>query len=109
MWACFAGDPVGDLFKIEGTLNQSILQPHAFPSGLCVVGPSFVFQHDTDPEYTSVLCYGNLTKKKSEGVRHQMTWPLQSPDLNPNEGFGMSSCVLFHSFNAFNIVLQCRK
>uniref|UniRef100_A0A667ZX45 Uncharacterized protein n=1 Tax=Myripristis murdjan TaxID=586833 RepID=A0A667ZX45_9TELE len=30
VWGCFAGDTVGDLFKIEGTLNQhgyhSILQ-----------------------------------------------------------------------------------
>ncbi|KAI5628821.1 hypothetical protein C0J50_2523 [Silurus asotus] len=28
---------------------------------------------------------GYLTKKESEGVLHQMTWPPQSPDLNPIE------------------------
>ncbi len=41
---CFAGDTVGDLFQIEGTLNQhgyhSILQRQAIPSGLCLVGPN---------------------------------------------------------------------
>ena len=39
VWGCFAGDTVGDLIKIEGILNQ-----HAIPSGLRLVGPSFIFQ-----------------------------------------------------------------
>ena len=26
-----------------------------------------------------------MTKKESDGVLHQMTWPPQSPDLNPIE------------------------
>ena len=50
---CLAGETVGDLFKIEGTLNQhgyhSILQPHAISSGLCLVG-SFIFQQDNGPQ-----------------------------------------------------------
>ena len=73
VWGCFAGDTVGDLFKIEGTLNQhgyhSILQRHAIPSGLRLVGPSFIFQQDNDPKHNSRLCKGYLTKK--EGVLHQ--------------------------------------
>ena len=77
----FAGDTVGDLFKIEGILNQhgyhSILQRHAIPSGLRLVGPSFIFQQDSDPKHTSGLCKGYLLC--------QMTWPPQSPDLNPIE------------------------
>ena len=44
----FAGDTVGDLFRIQGTLNRygchNILQWHAIPSGLNLVGPSLVFQ-----------------------------------------------------------------
>ncbi|CAJ0928226.1 unnamed protein product [Ranitomeya imitator] len=87
VWGCFAGDTVGDLFKIEGILNQhgyhSILQRHAIPSGLRLVGPSFIFQQDNDPKHTSRLCKGYLTKKESDGVLRQMTWPPQSPDLNP--------------------------
>jgi hypothetical protein len=27
------------------------------------------------------LCKGYLTKKESDGVQHQMTWPPQSPDI----------------------------
>ncbi|CAJ0964314.1 unnamed protein product [Ranitomeya imitator] len=34
---------------------------------------------------TSRLCKGYLTKKESDGVLRQMTWPPQSPDLNPIE------------------------
>ena len=84
----FAGDTVGDLFRIQSTLNQhgyhSILQRYAIPSGLRFVGPSFVFQQDNDPKHISRLCKGYLTKE-SDGVLHQMTWPPQSPDLNPIE------------------------
>jgi hypothetical protein len=35
-------------------------------------------------QYTSRLCKGYLTKE-SDGVLHQMTWPPQSPELNPIE------------------------
>jgi hypothetical protein len=53
VWGCFAGDPVSDLFRIQGTLNQhgnnSILQRYAIPSGLGLVGISFAFQQDNDP------------------------------------------------------------
>ena len=54
---CFAGDTVSDLFRIQGTLNQqgyhSILQRYAIPSGLGLVGLSFVFQQDNHPKHTS--------------------------------------------------------
>ena len=36
-------------------------------------------------QHASRLCKGYLTKKESDGVLHQMTWPPQSPDLNPIE------------------------
>ncbi|KAK6292566.1 hypothetical protein J4Q44_G00371500 [Coregonus suidteri] len=39
---------------------------------------------DNDPKHTSRLCKGYLTKER-DGVLHQMTWPPQSPDLNPIE------------------------
>uniref|UniRef100_A0A3B3I9K8 Transposase Tc1-like domain-containing protein n=1 Tax=Oryzias latipes TaxID=8090 RepID=A0A3B3I9K8_ORYLA len=89
VWGCFAGDTVGDLLQIEGILKHygyhSILQRHAIPCGLGLVGPSFIFQQDNDPRHTSRLCKGYLTKKESDGVLHQMTWPPQSPKLNPIE------------------------
>ena len=87
VWKSFAGDTVCDLFRIQGTLNQTgyhiFLQRYTIPSGLQLVGLSFVFQQDNDPTHTSSL-YNGL-KKESDGVLHQMTWPLQSPDLNPIE------------------------
>ena len=77
-----------DLFIIQGTLFRhgylSILQRHTIPSGLRLVGLSFVFQQDNDPKCTSRLYKGYLTKE-SDGVLHQITWPPQSPDLNPIE------------------------
>jgi hypothetical protein len=36
-------------------------------------------------QHTSRLCKGYLTKKKSDGVLRQMTWPSQSTNLNPIE------------------------
>ena len=69
VWGCFASDTVGDLFKM--------------PSHPVCIGPSFIFQQDNDPKHTSRLCKGYLTKKESDGVLRQMTWPPQSPDLNP--------------------------
>ena len=89
-WGCFAGDTVCDLLRTQGTLNQhgyhSILQRSAITSGLRLVGLSFVFQQYNDPTLGCVtLCKGYLTKKESDGVLHQMTWPPQSPDLNPIE------------------------
>ena len=68
VWGCFAGDTVCDLFRIQGTLNHhgyySILQRYAIPSGLHLVGLSFVFQQDNDPKHTSRLCKGYLTNKE---------------------------------------------
>ena len=79
---CFVGDTVCELFRIQGTLNQhghhSILKRYPISSVLCLAGLSFVFQQDNDTKHTY------LTKKESD-VLHQMTWPPQSPDLNPIE------------------------
>ena len=54
VWGCFAVDTVCDLFKIQGTLNQhgyhSILQWYTIPSGLGLVGLSFVFSTSHWPQ-----------------------------------------------------------
>lgn len=89
VWGCFAGCKVGNICKIEGILKKEgykkILQKHAVPSGLRLVGPQFEFQQDNDPKHTSKLCKTyllNLQKKKKLKI---MQWPPQSPDLNPIE------------------------
>ena len=87
MCGCFAVH-WWDLFRIQGTLNQhgyhSILQRYAIPSGLGLVGLSFVFNR-TVTQHASRLYKGYLTKKESDGVLHQMTWPSQSPALDSIE------------------------
>jgi hypothetical protein len=51
---------------------------------LRLVGHHLFFSR-TLTQHTSRLCKSYLTKKESDGVLHQMTWPPQSPDLNPIE------------------------
>jgi hypothetical protein len=41
-------------------------------------------------QHTSRLCKGYLSKKESDEVLHQMTWPPQSPDLAQLKWFVMS-------------------
>lgn len=53
VWWCFAVDTDGDSLKIQGQHGyHSIL--HQEP-GLRLVGPSFFFQHDNDPEHSPRL------------------------------------------------------
>ncbi|KAF7703475.1 hypothetical protein HF521_022482, partial [Silurus meridionalis] len=40
-------------------------------------------REDSDHKYTSKLCKSYLFKKECDGELHQMTWPPQSPDLQP--------------------------
>ena len=66
IWGSFAGSRVGDLHRVTGTLNQkgyhSIVQRHAIPSGLCLVGQGFILQQDNDPKHTST--YVRTTSKE---------------------------------------------
>lgn len=54
--------------------------------GLPLLGPSFVFQKDNEPQsHTSRLCKSYLTKQESDGVLRQMSRPAQSLSRNPSE------------------------
>ena len=70
---------VGELVKIENTSYQhhyhSIVLHHINLSGLRSLGISLVFQRSTDSKHSLRQYEGRLTKKESEGVSHQMTWP----------------------------------
>uniref|UniRef100_A0A4W5QBM2 Tc1-like transposase DDE domain-containing protein n=1 Tax=Hucho hucho TaxID=62062 RepID=A0A4W5QBM2_9TELE len=50
-----------------------------------VDSPTIMFFNRTMTQHSSRLCKGYLTKKESDGVLHQMTWPPQSPDRNQIE------------------------
>uniref|UniRef100_A0AAZ3NRD3 Tc1-like transposase DDE domain-containing protein n=1 Tax=Oncorhynchus tshawytscha TaxID=74940 RepID=A0AAZ3NRD3_ONCTS len=56
------------------------------PSHLAKWDYHFIFKR-TVTQHTSRLCKGYFTKKEHDGVLHQMTWPPQSPNLNPVEMF----------------------
>ena len=82
----FAGSRVGYLHRVTGTLDQKgyhrILQRHAIPSGLRLVGQGFILQQDNDPKHTSKLCQNYLRRKKQDSRLQIMEWPAHSPDLN---------------------------
>ena len=45
---------------------HSILQCHAIPSGINLIGHGFIFQQDNDPKHTSKLYNSYLELKKSQ-------------------------------------------
>lgn len=89
VWGCFGNDCVGDLVKIDGIMKKEeyleILQNNAMPSGQRIIGRGFTFQEDNDPKHSSKLCRGFLMEKQKRRMMNYMTWPPQSPDLNPIE------------------------
>ena len=69
VWGCFAGERVGDLYHVHGILNQhgyhSILQRHAIPSGLQLVGFTAVFQQYNNPK-TYIKFVQELSEEKGK-------------------------------------------
>lgn len=89
VWGCFSLAGTGDLVKIDGIMKKEhyrdILEHHAVRSGLKIIGHNFIFQQDNDPKHNSKLCRGYLEDLERSGVLRNMSWPAQSPDLNPIE------------------------
>ncbi|KAI3374271.1 hypothetical protein L3Q82_006118 [Scortum barcoo] len=73
-------NPIEHIWDI---MSRSIHQRHVAPQTVQELADALV--QDNDPKHSSRLCKGYLTKKESDGVLRQMTWPPQSPDLNPIE------------------------
>ena len=84
VWGCFSGFGMGPLYKIDGIMDRfeykNILQTQMLPYVEEHMPLLFTFQHDNDPKHASKL----VTKFLEEMVP-VMTWPSQSPDLNPIE------------------------
>lgn len=89
VWGCFSFAGTGDLCRIEGIMRKEnylkILQENILPSGLRLIGPNFTFMHDNDPKHTAVVCKNYLSAQERKKNFKVMTWPPQSPDLNPIE------------------------
>jgi transposase len=87
VWGCMLWDGIGYLARIDGgldadlyceilndELDKSLREYKKNPTDV-------IFQHDNDPKHTSKKAKNLLRNKPFE----VMTWPSQSPDLNPIE------------------------
>ena len=85
-WGCFAAAGVGRIHKVVAVMKKEqyvdILQNQMRPSMQDLFGDQHaVFMHDNDPKHTA-----NLTKEWLNTNQYVvLTWPAQSPDLNPIE------------------------
>ena len=82
VWGEFGGGRTGVLYRIEGIITKDvylkILLKVAILDAIRLCGMVFVFQQDNNPKHTAIV----VQKRK---VLKVMTWPPQSPDLNPIE------------------------
>ena len=87
VWSCMTTHGVGNLVKIEGTMDSKlycqILEEDLLESieyyGL--ESQDIIFQHDNDPKHTA-----RVTKQWLQNAEIEvLDWPPQSPDLNPIE------------------------
>ena len=91
VWGCMSWAGIGKIAMIEGKMNASqyctILETSLIPSiqSYSFIGsPSqdqVIFQQDNDPKHTSNQAKDWFKEKKIQ----VMSWPAQSPDLNPIE------------------------
>lgn len=86
VWGCFSAGGVGDIMRVEGILVKEkymdILDDHMIPSADLLFGrTNWHFQQDNDPKHTA-----NVVKDwMIDNQVPLMSWPAQSPDLNPIE------------------------
>lgn len=87
VWSCMTTHGVGNLVKIEGTMDSKlycqILEEDLLESieyhGL--ESQDIIFQHDNDLKHTA-----RVTKQWLQDAEIEvLDWPPQSPDLNPIE------------------------
>lgn len=85
VWGCFSWNGVGRFHRIHGIMDRflyrQILIHQMRPSGRELIGENFVLAQDNDPKHTSRICRNYLN---NQGIQF-ITWPAQSPDLNPIE------------------------
>jgi len=85
VWGCFSWAGVGPIHRISDTITRfnykDILAGTMLPYAEENMPLRWVFQQDNDPKHTSKLVKAWFT----ENEVNVMSWPSQSPDLNPIE------------------------
>jgi transposase len=103
VWACFSSKGVGKITIIDGTMNAEgycrILDTCLLESASELKMTDFIFQQDNDPKHTSVTVKEYLDIKKVK----TMSWPPQSPDMNPIENLWRHLKILVSNRNPKNI------
>jgi len=96
VWGCFSAKGMGPMKKIEGIMDRhvyhNILVGTTVPELKRLVNEDrlktiWYFQSDNDPKHTAELnrLYIESKVKEFDGRLAVITWPSQSPDLNPIE------------------------
>ncbi len=84
-WGCFSGNGLGNLVLVEQNLNSvkyiELLSTNLHPSADKMSLNEYLFQQDNAACHASRL----TTSFLRENNITTMTWPAQSPDLNPIE------------------------
>lgn len=85
VWGCFSAYGIGPIHRIEGTMDRfmyrNILQDVMLPYAEWEMPLKFTYQHDNDPKHTAKI----VKQWFRENNMSVLTWPGQSPDLNPIE------------------------
>jgi len=86
VWGCFVNNLLGPLVVIEGNINAKsyidLLNQHLLPFLSNLERPNeYTFQDDNATVHRARV----VTKWKEENLLSSLSWPAQSPDLNPIE------------------------
>jgi len=87
IWGCMAAQGVGYMCRIDGNMDGELYRSILGNELLWTFDwygmqkSDILFQHDNDPKHTAYLTTEWLS---NQGI-NVLTWPSQSPDLNPIE------------------------
>ena len=85
VWACFSRSGPGPICRINGIMDcfqyMNILMNTMLPFARNNVNGDFIFQNDNDPKHTA----GVVKQFFEEEYITVLSWPSQSPDINPIE------------------------
>lgn len=102
VWGCFFYQGVGPIHRIEGTMTAvsyvNILNTTMLPYAEDNMPLRWVFQQDNDPKHSSK----RAKEWFLENDLNVLSWPFQSPDLNPIENLWREVKVPLRGVKASN-------